>query len=702
MVEQLARDKKLSGFKTRRLGQLQKKFTPRKPKATTERVSQRELMAERRKVEKDITIDYSRQNKRRRGRFKNNPAGFCRFYFPGVFSNPFRPYQLDIISDLVGCIKYGSLKSVADSRGGGKSSIVKAVGGVWAPSYGHLKWFVPIEANFEEAQETLDDIKSYYEEPEDPDAKDLFGDDFPEICQPVRALEGSSRRGEGQMAGGVRTRIIWGTKKIRLPIVKGSLASGTRVTPKSAEKAIRGLAKGSRRPDFVWLNDLETDETARSAVMTKKIRENIERGVMGLSGQSSSVGIIMIGTIINKRCLMAQFTDPLKNPIWRGVRYRFFIKWPTRSDLWEKYIDTMERKGVDDSNELYLANREEMDAGAEVSNPNRYNKVEGAAGEPLEYSAIQKGYNEIVKMKLPGFLCEYQNDPPEDDTDLAIMESGLVAEKVNGFVKGESPPGITKTTWSFDVHDTRIFWSIMDFKPGFAGYSVDYGVYRVNSPLAGSVTDDEKQDQVELAILEALEGLRVELLSVYHYDILHIDAGYKSSVVYKAIQAFKDNMSFPSRGMSSRAGKYTAPKPKTKGVRFIGEGFHQSYLPNDNIWITLFDADKWKHHVQDGFRVTKVNQPGSISLFGDEPFVHRAIAEHICDEQWNAEKEKFEGPDGKRPRNNHWLDCLAGCCMGAAMCGIKLIVTPPRPRKSKSIQPTAGTQAGKTKLRMRY
>ena len=33
-------------------------------------------------------------------------------------------------------------------------------------------------------------------------------------------------------------------------------------------------------------------------------------------------------------------------------------------------------------------------------------------------------------------------------------------------------------------------------------------------------------------------------------------------------------------------------------------------------------------------------------------------------------------PSGKgRPRNNHWLDCVAGCCAGAEILGFRLMQT---------------------------
>jgi phage terminase large subunit GpA-like protein len=185
--------------------------------------------------------------------------------------------------------------------------------------------------------------------------------------------------------------------------------------------------------------------------------------------------------------------------------------------------------------------------------------------------------------------------------------------------------------------------------------------------------------------------------------MLMIDSGYKSSVVYEACRKFADPLCYPSKGMSSgNTGKYVAPKPGANGVRFIGDGFHQSAMLTDKVWLTLINSDKYKHMVQEGFRVDTIDQPGSLSLYGDDPHVHRAIAEHICDEQWNAVNNKFEGLDGKKSRNNHWLDCLAGCCAGAAMCGIKLNPISLPATVPKKTQDTIKNTVKMSSLRTKY
>ena len=72
-----------------------------------------------------------------------------------------------------------------------------------------------------------------------------------------------------------------------------------------------------------------------------------------------------------------------------------------------------------------------------------------------------------------------------------------------------------------------------------------------------------------------------------------------------------------------------------------------------------------------GFVIEGPDEPGSLSLFGNDPVEHRAFAEQIVAEAYNTEKMRYE--DVKGYRHNHWLDCMAGCCLAAEILGIKLI-----------------------------
>lgn len=80
---------------------------------------------------------------------------------------------------------------------------------------------------------------------------------------------------------------------------------------------------------------------------------------------------------------------------------------------------------------------------------------------------------------------------------------------------------------------------------------------------------------------------------------------------------------------------------------------------------------------------------GCLSIFADRPGQHRMFAERVASEyfvrtegrgqtvhEWKARPEQ---PD------NHWLDCLVGCAVGASMQGALLFGTdvPARPKRER-------------------
>ncbi len=84
-----------------------------------------------------------------------------------------------------------------------------------------------------------------------------------------------------------------------------------------------------------------------------------------------------------------------------------------------------------------------MDAGAEVSWPERYN--------PDELSAIQHAMNLRLRDEA-AFQAEYQNDPLpaiKDEDDLLAAEQ--IAAKSNGHKRGIVPVGVTRLTAFIDV-----------------------------------------------------------------------------------------------------------------------------------------------------------------------------------------------------------------------------------------------------------
>ena len=100
----------------------------------------------------------------------------------------------------------------------------------------------------------------------------------------------------------------------------------------------------------------------------------------------------------------------------------------------------------------------------------------------------------------------------------------------------------------------------------------------------------------------------------------------------------------------------------------------------------IFDTNYWKSFVA-GRLLTALGDRGCVSLWGRETERHMLFAEHITAEY----RVKTEGRGRKvdewkmRPEahDNHWLDGIVGCAVGASMCGCVLAGTDKDTRNNK-------------------
>ncbi len=712
LLEKLRAEETLSGREQKELERYEGDARKAGPVAgdLDEAARQRKRIRIKRALERDIAIDFSKQKMRRRNYAGKKPLYFLQQYFPHIFYLPFCPNQKHNINELEDKIRFGGMKAIADMRGGGKTSIAKGMI-VWGLVYGLIKWVPWIECNFDNAKDSVEDIKLMFDNAH---GKDLFGADFPEYCTPIRALNGEAQKARGQTFGGERTKMKVQAHRIILPTIdpdltpNGTGASGGIIQAFGADKPIRGLVREGIRPDMVAINDIETEETAKSPTMTENIRRNITNAVLGLAGPAQKLGIVILCTIIRQGCVADQLTDRSKNPQWQGERMQMMPKQPDDMQRWARYMDKRQREqraGSADCREAdayYKRNRKAMDDGARVANKLRYVTTAGKDGKPSEISAVQHVFNIIADRGMEYFLCECQNDPPEEITAINEMQPHIVADKINGMDRGVIPDWAERVTMMVDVHDAKLYWAVVAWRQGFVGFVVEYGVDPVFSPIAGSVTKKEKERQTELAIIEALKVLRKK--SKWQMDgkdrgvdLALIDAGYKDAAVYTFAKSTGGGVWRPAKGGSGRTGSYHVPK-KSKTIKMIGSGWHHSYLAEKRQWLIIHDANKWKRRVQDGFSVGEVEDDGSISLWGGDPVEHRAFSEQIVAEAYNTEKMRMEVVKGFT--NNHWLDCMAGCCLAAEILGVTLLQ-----RRAENVVQD-GTkrvaQQGNRKIRRRY
>jgi len=664
----------------------------------------REYRVIRRGDERDIEVDFSRRDMDR-VKAGEDPVQFCRIYFPNIFYYPFTDDQLAMIKAIADRIHFGGQQAIAAERGGGKSTITKVVGGIWAMVYALIDWVVIVRANARFARDTLDDIKTLYEESE------LLADDFPDIVQPIQVLEGVAQRAKAQTVDGERSRLIWKQDEVVLPTVEGSPASGSVITAIGVDGAIRGLVRGARRPRLVIGDDIETTETAYSDAANKKNRDILDRDIGGLAGPGRTMAVVLLCTIINRRCIAAEFTDKTIRPEFHGIRQRWIKHFPDHPDLWERYIVIM-RDGMTagdpygrDAMKYYLEHRAEMDQGVEVSNVNRYIRKELEDGSPIEISSIQSAYNIIANKGLEVFAAEYQNEPPAAAVEAEPIEPKDVQARSNGSPQKLIPSWGDFVTAGIDIGGRQIHYVLVAWREGLVGHIFDYGIERVHSP-AGDLRNPSKRLAIEHAIMNALviikdrfdSGFKIDQSEKnHHVDLVNVDAGYMEQAIYQFCRTHGRQMFMAVKGYGSNQQIYRQPD-KPGGARKIGYQFWGNLLVNERMWLYHVNSDYWKKAVQDGF-LLPVGEKGSLTIFGSK-FENGVFANQICAEQWEREfktgKGIIEGFKAKS-HDNHYLDALHYAAVGASMLGVALIGAPENVVTQKSIS-LAALQKMKRKL----
>jgi hypothetical protein len=562
---------------------------------------------------------------------------------------------------------------------------------LWAMLYGHRDFVCLIGSDEGHAQAMLESIKTELE------ANDLLADDFPEVCHPIRSLEGIANRCSGQLFNGKRTQIGWTASEIVLPTLEGSDASGAIIRVAGITGRIRGM-KFKRpdghtvRPSLVILDDPQTDESARSLSQCANRERIIAGAVLGLAGPGKKISGIMPCTVIRPGDMADSVLDRDKHPEWNGERTRMVLTFPTSEKLWDQYAniraDCLRAKGtIEDATAFYIKHRDRMDAGASVAWPDRYNHDEA--------SAIQHAMN-LKLQDEAAFWAEYQNEPlPEDLGAEEQLTVDDIASKLNGLPRRRVPLGVDHLTAFVDVQGKLLYWVVCGWREDFSGFVIDYGTepdqrrrsftLRDASPTLQSVAPGVG---LEGTILQGLNRLADRLLekpwqredgAELRIDRFLIDANWGTStdVVYQFCRSHKQAaLLLPSHGRYVGASSIPFSDYKRKRGDRLGLNWRMPSVAGKRaIRHLVFDANYWKSFIHARLAVPLGDRSG-LSLFGRDPHQHRLLAEH-CTAEYRVKTEgrgRTVDEWKLRPEasDNHWWDGLVGCAVAASMLGINL------------------------------
>jgi len=634
---------------------------------------------------------------------------FCESYFPATFHLPWSDDHIKVITKIEQAVLQGGLFAMAMPRGSGKTTLCETAC-LWAILIGAREFVCLIGSDEEHAEDMLDSIKSELEN------NDLLEEDFSEVCGPIRALEGIHQRAAGQLFRGARTHVGWTAKEIVLPTIPGSAASSAIIKVAGITGRIRGM-KHKRsdgkavRPSLVLLDDPQTDESARSPSQCATREQILAGAILGLAGPGRKIAGLMTLTVVRPDDMADRILDRDKHPQWQGQRtkmvYSFSAPGSAGEKLWQQYAQIRADgfradRGIIDATEFYRLNMMAMNDGVVVAWPARHN--------PDELSAIQHAMNLRLQDEA-AFFAEYQNDPLSPDTggDEGMLTADAIATKTNGMKRRELPVGVNHLTMFIDVQATLLFYMICGWEEDFTGYVLDYGAYPDQRRNYFTLRDAKRTIQtvhqgtgLEGAIYAGLEGLTNEQLgrSLRRDDgaemkisrcLIDANWGNSTDVVYQFCrQSSHAAIVMPSHGRyvgaaSTPFGDYKPKRGDRVGLHWRIPGVQGKRA----IRYTLIDTNYWKTFAHARFAVP-MGDPGCLSLFAPSPGGdHRLLSEHVTSEYRVKTSGRGRELDEWKLRtpgsDNHWLDCLVGCAVGASMQGAILFGTAAKeaPRKPR-------------------
>lgn len=585
-----------------------------------------------------------------------------------------------IIQTLWDRSKTGGRQAIAAPRGRGKSETVKGMIPCLVLAK-RIRFPLAIAATTALGKRLYDDFKKKFA------TNDLLLEDFPEVCWPIRSLEGAPQRAGRQHVNGKLTQIKWTDEYISLPIVDDSPYGGVKMAYYGLDAAFRGVNIDGDRPDFIVIDDPETRESAKSIPQIHDRGMIIDQDISGLVSQEESLTMVIITTVQNRYCLSYKLTDPMQRPAYNGKRFGMIVSWPKRMDLWEDYIakrhsdqqagDEYGRGAV----RFYLDHRSDMDDGVEMIT-DEFVSITLDDGTDLVHSSIQQAFNKIADTSMEAYCTEYQNEPPQEE-QIEVM--GLTPARVQASIahwpQREAPSTTELRTVGIDIGNRNSHWVDLAWEGNAIGTVVDYGIMETYLEYQA----DDKA--IELAILASLDVWADEIVAKINPLICLVDSGSGKAhtpAVYEFCRR-RGAPFFPSKGWD--VGRFRMPQQNDVKVPFTEAWAHK--LLEERVWLYNVNTEYWKRWVHQRFLTPTHDSSGNrndgtLALFdpGQDKKRHLSFSHHIT-----AEEEQLVPVDGKemkrvwfvKNRNNHWLDAIALGCAGAGCVGVD-VIPPTQPK----------------------
>ena len=323
------------------------------------------------------------------------PDAFAHHYFGHVLrlkSSRLHHLLYTLIADL--CKKPEDQHHVvAAPRGNAKTMIISVILPIWCIVLKKKNFIFLVSSTSRIAEQNLESIQHELMTNEE------LKEDFPEAC------------GEGP---------VWRKEMIQTN-------NGVRVSALGAGKQLRGhLLKGGVRPDLVINDDIDSEKNVSTIEQRDKHENWFTKDLMGMKGAGQKMDVLVVGTVIHAKSLVANLLDPKRYPGWKKHLFKAVYHF-SESEKWMEwetmYKDYTREDPIEEAKQFYEENKEEMLKGTEVLWP-----------EGDDYYSLMEWR---LNMGIRAFSSEKMNNPLDpslktfDTTILKYFDEDDVAGNLN-------------------------------------------------------------------------------------------------------------------------------------------------------------------------------------------------------------------------------------------------------------------------------
>lgn len=585
-----------------------------------------------------------------------------------------RPSELiknGLIHDVQETILHGGQAVKQYGRGTGKTTIIVYCAITWAILYGHRRYPVIISATGKLAKKNLKVVKKLLSR-----TKAIL-QDFPAVAVPIQALGDVSQRTASQTYHGAATDVEWASDQIVLPMCRDEngrpldSGCGAIVGSVGIGGAVRGANEGGQRPDFLILDDPQTEKIAHSPAMVQAVVNYIHHDALMLAGHDRTISAFVT---ITPQCfgdVATELCSRSKHPEWDVTIEPFVVR---KCPNWSRLIVEFVEQYVEDaaahdsrrtrSTEWYKANKDKF-AEVVVLDPLQYDAA-------MEVDAVHHILNLRARLGAVAFDAEIMMKVSDAASELEI-NADTVAEKLNGAPVNVLPDGTDSVVVFCDVNLTKnrgLSWAAVAFGPHRVAAVVNYGRFPSRGPLVPPNSSDLVRNRLVAAGIRAVVD---HVASIQFRDARNrrvqptafgFDRGYLPAVIHRALYVLRKTKPLPFPLVAMRGFPWDKFGVREKDT--LRRGDHVFATRSQYGQYLAEMAPYWREIMQSGFLETPL-QAGSLSLYGSDAARHFEFATEICNEKLIRKytvtrgRQTLTAWDWQTLGDNHFCDCLTGC-----------------------------------------